>query len=55
MIKVKTKVSGCFRTKEGANSFMKIMSYLGTAKKHKISPIIALKKALLGEGNFIFS
>jgi len=55
MIKVKTKVSGCFRTKEGAKSFMTIMSYLGTSKKRRISRIIALKKALLGEGNFIFS
>lgn len=34
---------------------MTIMSYLGTAKKHRISPIAALKKALLGEGDFIFS
>ncbi len=55
MIKVKTKVSGCFRTQEGAKSFMTIISYLGTAKKHRISPIAALKKALLGEENFIFS
>jgi len=34
---------------------MTIMSYLGTSKKRRISRIIALKKALLGEGNFIFS
>ena len=55
MIKVKTKVSGCFRTKEGAKSFTTIMSYLGTAKKHGFSPLVALKKALLGDGEFIFS
>lgn len=55
MVKVKTKVSGCFRTKEGAQTFMTIMSYLGTAKKHGITPLVALKKAFAGEGNFIFA
>lgn len=34
--KVKEKVSGCFRTKVGAEAFMDIMSYIGTAKKHAV-------------------
>ena len=55
MIKVKTKVAGCFRTLEGAQNFMTIMSYLGTAKKHGISPMKALRKALSDEGDFIFA
>ena len=55
MIKVKTKVAGCFRTQEGAQNFMTIMSYVGTARKNNISPMKALRKALVNESNFIFS
>ena len=54
MVKVKTKVSGCFRTKEGADSFAKIMSYIGTANKHGINSFIAIKNALIGQSDFIF-
>ena len=54
MVKVKTKVAGCFRTLEGAQCFITIMSYLGTAKKHSISPMKALRKELSDEGDFIF-
>lgn len=34
MIKVKTKVSGCFRSEEGIRDYLDAMSYIGTAKKH---------------------
>ena len=46
--KVKEKVSGCFRTKAGADGFMRLMSYIGTAKKHKMSAYDALLKAVEG-------
>ena len=48
MFKVKQKVSGCFRTMEGAHNFAAIMSFIGTARKHGLSAFQAIKDALLG-------
>ncbi len=55
MIKVKTKVSGCFRTEDGARAYLKIMSYVGTARKQGYSAYEAIKNALLGNPEFIFA
>jgi len=54
MVKVKTKVSGCFRTKAGADDFLKIMSYVGTAKKLGINSYTAIQNAIAGNSDFIF-
>lgn len=54
MIKVKTKVSGCFRSKEGAQEYLAIMSYIGTAHKHGINAFTAIKEALDGNADIIF-
>ena len=54
MIKVKTKVSGCFRTEEGARDYLKIMSYVGTAHKQGYNAYEAIKNAISGHPNFIF-
>jgi transposase len=54
MIKVKSKVSGCFRSFDGARSYLKIMSYIGTAKKYGISAFEAIQQAISGNPNFIF-
>ena len=35
--KVKEKVSGCFRTKEGADQFARVLSFISTAVNHGIS------------------
>lgn len=54
MIKVKTKVSGCFRSEEGARDYLKIMSYIGTAHKQGYKAYDAIKKAVSGFPDFIF-
>jgi transposase len=48
MVKTKTKVSGCFRSMDGAKDYLKIMSYVGTAKKHGVSAYEAIRCAVSG-------
>ena len=48
MTKVQQKISGCFRSMEGAYIFCRIRSYLSTCRKHDITPSKAL--SLLFEG-----
>ncbi len=49
MIKVKQKVSGTFRSLEGANSFARIRSYISTVKKNKRNVMREIRNALLGK------
>lgn len=51
MMKVKTKVCGCFRSQDGISVFAKIMSYLQSAAKHDISAFAALSQALRGNSH----
>ena len=55
MIKVKTKVSGCFRSEEGAQEYLTIMSYIGTAHKHEINAYTAIREVLSGNSDIIFN
>ena len=49
LFKLKQKVAGCFRTKEGADDFARITSFVSTAPKRGISPFFAMKDALLNQ------
>ena len=42
MTKVQQKISGCFRSLNGAKVFCRIRSYLLTCKRHGIEPTEAL-------------
>ena len=49
MVKLQQKISGCWRTSDGAKRFLAIRSYLQTAKKHKLRPAEALTKLTAGQ------
>jgi transposase len=48
MMKVKQKISGCFRSLQGAVRFCTLRSYLSTARKHGLSMFSALVDAFSG-------
>ena len=54
MIKVKTKVSGCFRTVDWARDYLKLMSYIGTAHKKGYNAYEAIRNVIQGTPDFIF-
>ncbi|MXZ21511.1 MAG: transposase [Caldilineaceae bacterium SB0665_bin_25] len=49
MIKVQQKVSGCFRTEDGAHIFCALRSYISTARKHGLNAIDVIHNAFLGQ------
>ena len=55
MTKAKTKISGCFRTEEGAQEYLDIMSYVSTARKLGYNAYMAIQNAISGDPMFIFA
>jgi transposase len=48
MVKVKQKISGCFRSEQGAKDFADIRSYISTMQKQGYTIIQAIEDAILG-------
>jgi transposase len=49
MVKLQQKISGCWRTRAGAERFLKVRSYLSTARKQGQRPVEVLTKLTAGE------
>ena len=55
MTKVQQKISGCFRSMEGAETFCLVRGYLSTCRKHQVSASVALKALYDGKLPGLFS
>ena len=49
MTKVHQKISGCFRSQEGADIFCRVRSYLSTCRKNNMSATAALELLFAGK------
>ena len=52
-IKAKTNVSGTFRSPKGAEHYLKVMSYISTARKNGVNAIKAVTGAFDGNPDVI--
>ena len=52
MVKTKAKVSGCFRSMQGAIIFANLMSVIKTAVKQNLSPLVAIRAVFAGTCSF---
>jgi transposase len=44
MVKLRQKISGCWRTPAGAQAFLTLRSHLSTARKHRMDPLAVLRQ-----------
>lgn len=49
MLKLQQKISGCFRTNDGATTFCRVRSYLSSARKQGRSLLTAIERAVSGK------
>ncbi|MCA1699968.1 MAG: IS66 family transposase [Actinobacteria bacterium] len=49
MVKLQQKISGCWRTSEGAQRFLAVRSYISTARKHGHAPLEVLRRLAAGQ------
>ena len=49
MVKLQQKISGCWRTLDGARAFLTVRSYVATARKHGVNPLAALHRLFEGD------
>jgi hypothetical protein len=49
MVKLQQKISGCWRTLDGAQAFLTVRSYVSTARKHGVNPLVALRRLFQGD------
>ena len=52
--KVKQKISGCFRSRRGAERYARILSAIETAKKHKLNILDSVAQLLNGSLSFVY-
>jgi transposase len=48
MVKLQQKISGCWRTLAGAEAFLAVRSYVATARKHGVNPLVVLRRLVAG-------
>ena len=49
MVKLQQKISGCWRTPEGAQRFLAVRSYISTARKNGLCALDALGALAAGQ------
>lgn len=49
MVKLQQKISGCWRTEQGAERYLRVRSYISTARKHDQRPLAVLAQLAAGQ------